>query len=65
MRFMLYLVSLESLAEPGAEVLDTAEQMLSLVVEAILFRESLVNSGSSIIWKASVRLSAEIVRVLS
>ena len=57
-RFMLRLVCLESLADPEAEVLHIAEQMLALVVEAILFREYLVNSGSSTIWKAST-LGAE------
>lgn len=64
LRFMLRLALLESLTEPDVEILEVAEQMLSLVVEAILSRENLVNSGSSIIWKASTCFGSDAVGVL-
>lgn len=61
---MLRLASLESLAEPMEDFLKVAEQMLALVIEAILFREYLVNSGSSNIWKVSAGIGFDAVRVL-
>ncbi|KFY41746.1 hypothetical protein V495_04814 [Pseudogymnoascus sp. VKM F-4514 (FW-929)] len=52
-RFLLCLVSLRHISEPDDSLLEVAFEMLSLVVETIVLRERLVNSGTSLIWKVS------------
>lgn len=49
--FLLRLVLLNRLAEPDSSIVEIAQQMLALVVEAILFRDHLANSGTGLIWK--------------
>jgi hypothetical protein len=39
------------LAEPNAKVIDVTQEILHLIVEAILLREDLVNSGTGLDWK--------------
>lgn len=52
--FLLGLASLQTMSEPDETLLIVACETLSLVVEAILLRNKLVNSGSCLIWKVSV-----------
>lgn len=49
--FLLDLVASGRTTEPDRSLLVIAGEMLSLVVEAIILRHRLVNSGSSFIWK--------------
>ena len=49
--FLLRLVLFNCLAEPDNSIVEIAQQMLALVVEAILFRDHLANSGTGLIWK--------------
>ncbi|PYH98276.1 hypothetical protein BO71DRAFT_371466 [Aspergillus ellipticus CBS 707.79] len=51
--FLLRLLSLDTLTEPDTAILDVAEQTLSLVVETILLRDQLVNSGTGLVWKVA------------
>jgi hypothetical protein len=50
-KFLLRFVLLDSLAQPDEMIVTIAQQMLSLVVEGILLREYLANSGTGLIWK--------------
>jgi hypothetical protein len=52
-KFLLRFVLLDSLALPDEVIVSIAQQMLSLVVEGILLREYLANSGTGLIWKVS------------
>ncbi|KAJ5601544.1 ATP adenylyltransferase C-terminal [Penicillium lagena] len=54
--FLLRLLLLHSLTEPDMAIIETAEQMLALVVEIILLRDQLTNSGTGLIWKVSIYL---------
>lgn len=56
--FLLHLVSSQRTAEPEETLLLVAAEMLSLVVELIILRDQLVNSGSSLIWKVSLPICA-------
>lgn len=49
--FLLRLLLLNTLSEPDIPIIETAGQMLALVVEIILLREQLTNSGTGLIWK--------------
>lgn len=49
--FLLRLLLLNTLAEPDIPIIETAGQMLALVVEVILLRDQLTNSGTGLIWK--------------
>ncbi|KAE9377413.1 hypothetical protein N431DRAFT_480455 [Stipitochalara longipes BDJ] len=49
--FLLERLLLRCLAEPNEAIIDVAQQMLHLVVEAILLREELSNSGTGLDWK--------------
>lgn len=51
--FLLRLLLLNTLSEPDIPIIETAGQMLALVVEIILLREQLTNSGTGLIWKVS------------
>jgi hypothetical protein len=50
-KFLLQFVSLDSLAQPDEVIVTIAQQMLSLVVQGILQREYLANSGTGLVWK--------------
>jgi hypothetical protein len=45
----------DSLGSVG-DILAISQEMLSLVVEAIVLRDRLVNSGTGLVWKVSVNL---------
>ncbi|KAI2732704.1 transcriptional regulator family: Fungal Specific TF [Penicillium roqueforti] len=49
--FLLQLSCLDTLTEPDPCILDISDQILSLVVDTILLRDQLVNSGIGLIWK--------------
>lgn len=49
--FLLQLPFLDTLAEPDPSIIDISDQMLALVVEVILLRDQLVNSGTGLVWK--------------
>lgn len=49
--FLLQLSFMDSLTEPDSSIVDVSDQMLALVVEAILLRDQLVFSGTSLLWK--------------
>ena len=51
---LLHLISSRRSTEPDDALLMVAEEMLSLVVEVIILRDRLVNSGSSLIWKVGL-----------
>jgi hypothetical protein len=54
--FLLRRLLLRRLAEPDVPVLEVAQQMLHLVVEAILLRDDLANSGTGLDWKVCVEI---------
>ncbi|KAF7596861.1 hypothetical protein BBP40_011906 [Aspergillus hancockii] len=51
--FLLRLLLLNTPAEPDISITEVAQQMLSLVVEIILLRDQLVNSGTALVWKVA------------
>ncbi|EKV07324.1 ATP adenylyltransferase, C-terminal [Penicillium digitatum] len=51
--FLLRLLLLKSPTEPDLPTVETAGQMLTLVVEIILLRDQLTNSGTGLIWKVA------------
>lgn len=51
--FLLQLSFMDSLTEPDSSIVDVSDQMLALVVEAILLRDQLVFSGTSLLWKVN------------
>jgi hypothetical protein len=57
--FLLRLLLLNTPAEPDMSITEVAQQMLSLVVEIILLRDQLVNSGTALVWKVCVRYSLD------
>lgn len=57
--FLLGLVTLQKNPDPDEDLLDTSGQILNLVVEVILLRNKLVNSGTCWLWKVRY-LSAEL-----
>lgn len=53
--FLLGLTYLQKHPEPNEILLGVAGEMLSLIVEIILLRSKLVNSGTGWLWKVSSR----------
>lgn len=51
--FLLRRLLLTRVTEPDIPTLEVAQEMLRLVVEAILLRDELVNSGTTLGWKVS------------
>ncbi|VUC28933.1 unnamed protein product [Clonostachys rosea] len=51
--FLLHLASLKQVTRPSEALLCSASEMLSLITEAIMLRDRLVNSGTSLIWKVA------------
>lgn len=54
--FLLRLLLLNTLTEPDIPIIETAGQMLALVVEIILLRDQLTNSGTGLIWKVFIHI---------
>ncbi|KAF2498736.1 hypothetical protein BU16DRAFT_303618 [Lophium mytilinum] len=55
--FLLRLTLGLRISEPDAELLVVSAEMLSLVAQAVVLKHRLVNSGTSLIWKASLALN--------
>ncbi|KAJ5348388.1 uncharacterized protein N7506_001641 [Penicillium brevicompactum] len=51
--FLLRLLMPSTLSEPDNTIIEIAGEMLSLVVELILARDQIVNSGTSLVWKVA------------
>ncbi len=51
--FLLRLVLVSRLSEPDASLLGVSQEILSLVVEIIVLRDQIVNSGTGLVWKVS------------
>ncbi|KZF19088.1 hypothetical protein L228DRAFT_257174 [Xylona heveae TC161] len=51
--FLLRLLLLKTPSEPDNSIVEVAEKMLVLTVEAILLRDQLINSGDGLIWKVA------------
>ncbi|KAL4962740.1 uncharacterized protein BDV14DRAFT_202560 [Aspergillus stella-maris] len=49
--FLLSLLQLRTPAEPDGTIIAVAEEMISIVVDLILLRDQIVNSGTSLVWK--------------
>lgn len=49
--FLLRRLIRGRISEPDPSVVDIAQQMLDLVVDALILREELVNSGTNLAWK--------------
>lgn len=62
--FLLGLTYLQKHPEPSEILLGVAGEMLSLVVEIILLRSKLVNSGTSWLWKVSLCAVSMVLQTL-
>lgn len=51
--FLLSLLLLSTPTEPEPAIVEVAEEMLSIVVEMILLRDQLTNSGTCLLWKVA------------
>jgi hypothetical protein len=56
--FMLSLLQLRTPAEPDTSTVEIAEEIISLIVDLILLRDQIVNSGTSLVWKVHTRSPA-------
>lgn len=54
--FLLRQTLAHRVSEPDAELLAISADMLSLVVEAVVLKDRLANSGTSLVWKESFAL---------
>jgi hypothetical protein len=52
--FLLGFLSQRKVAEPDEALLKTASEMLSIVVEIIILRDRMANSGTCLIWKVNI-----------
>lgn len=50
---LLHLALVRRVSEPGVRLLAISAEMLSLIVEAVVLRDRLANSGTSLRWKVS------------
>lgn len=51
--FLLRLVFMNSFAEPDASMVEISEAILELVVDVVLVRDRLANSGTNLSWKVT------------
>lgn len=51
--FLLQSALVRSMSEPDAEIINVAAEMLSLVAEAMVLKDSLAFSGTGLLWKVS------------
>ncbi|TXC10338.1 hypothetical protein FocTR4_00004445 [Fusarium oxysporum f. sp. cubense] len=49
--FLQHLALVRRVSEPGTQLRNIAQEILSLVVEAVLFKDHLIHSGTSLTWK--------------
>ena len=51
--FLVQLALARHIQEPSSQLVSTSVKMLSLVIEAVVLKDSLVNSGTGLVWKES------------
>lgn len=51
--FLLRLALVKRVSDPDPDLVALAQTMLSLVIEALVFKDRLVHSGTSLSWKVS------------
>ncbi|EPE02816.1 zn 2cys6 transcription factor [Ophiostoma piceae UAMH 11346] len=49
--FLLKLLELERLSDPDDDIIEVSQSMVAVVLEAILLRDQLANSGTGLVWK--------------
>lgn len=49
--FLLKLLELERLSDPDDEIIEVSQSIVAVVLEAILLRDQLANSGTGLVWK--------------
>ena len=49
--FLLRMALVKRMAEPDSQLCGLAQDILSLVIEALIFKDNLVHSGTSLVWK--------------
>lgn len=64
-QFLLRLALLSHLTEPDTSIVEVSQQILALVVEVILFRDNLANSGTGLIWKVGPKFRKTTIEVQS
>lgn len=53
-RFLLWLALFNPMTmDPNLELVSISMDMLSLVVETIMLKDQIINSGTSLVWKVS------------
>ena len=57
--FLVQLALARQVPKPSSELVSISVKMLGLVVEAIVLKDSLSNSGTSLVWKESKPLTYE------
>ena len=53
--FLLRSALLRQASEPDPQLLRLSVDMLSLVIEAVIFKDQLLNSGTSLVWKVGLK----------
>ncbi|RKK91727.1 hypothetical protein BFJ68_g16112 [Fusarium oxysporum] len=54
--FLLHLASSKQMSQPGDALLAISGEILSHIIEVVMLRDRLVNSGTSLSWKVSLEL---------
>ncbi|KAL2846992.1 hypothetical protein BJX68DRAFT_256200 [Aspergillus pseudodeflectus] len=49
--FLVGLLQLRTPAEPDGAIIEVAEEIVAIIVDLILLRDQIVNSGTSLVWK--------------
>ena len=49
--FLLKLLELERLSDPDDDIIQVSQSIVAVVLEAILLRDQLANSGTGLVWK--------------
>jgi hypothetical protein len=52
--FLLRLALVRRVSDPDPDLVALSQMMLSLVIEALVFKDRLVHSGTSLAWKVCV-----------
>lgn len=55
--FLLRLALVSSMQDPDARLITISANMLRLVIQAVVLKDDLANSGTSIVWRVSCLLS--------
>lgn len=56
--FMLRMALVRRISEPDAQLVGISADMLGVVVEAVMIKDRLIDSGTSLIWKESHHLES-------